>query len=121
MLCTMGALAQYLFWRFELAREPPPDFRTRQSWYKIKLLVGKNVCEELSYDAQRETTWRILTKAEAVGSKVTHMPRVKGTQDGERRGGEKPEVSLSLLKPTELSYAKYLSMCTASDAGRLGS
>jgi hypothetical protein len=90
----MGALAQYLFWRFELAGEPPPDFRTRKSWYKTKLLLGRVVGEELSYNAQRDTTWRILTAAEATGSKVTHMPRIKGTQDGERLGGEKPEVSL---------------------------
>ena len=92
LLCTMGALAQYLFWRFEVAGESPPDFRTRASWYKNKLLQGKVADEALSYDAQRETTWRILAAAEATGSKVTHMMRIKGTQDGERRGGEKPEV-----------------------------
>jgi len=52
----MGALAQYLFWRFELAGEPPLDFRTRKSWYKTKLLLGRVVGEELLYNAQRDTT-----------------------------------------------------------------
>ena len=47
----MGALAQYLFWRFELAGEPPLDFQTRKSWYKTKLLLGKVAGEELLYNA----------------------------------------------------------------------
>src|SRR5205814_1258175 len=82
LLCTMGALAQYLFWCFELAGEPPLDFQMRKSWYKTKLLLGKVTGEELSYDTQCDTTWRILMAAEAPGSKVMHLMWVKGTQDG---------------------------------------
>jgi hypothetical protein len=107
----MGALAQYLFWRFELAGEPPLDFRTRKSWYKTKLLLGRVVGEELSYDAQRDTTWRILTAAEAAGSKVTHMVRVKGTQDRERLRGEKPKVSLFEVHRALLTIYVYSWRC----------
>ena len=115
LLCTMGALAQYLFWHFELAGEPPLDFQMRKSWYKTKLLLGKVTGEELSYDAQCDTTWRILMAAEAPGSKVTHLMQVKGTQDGERLGGEKPEVSLFEVDKAMLTIYVYSWRCR--DAG----
>ena len=111
LLCTMGALAQYLFWHFKLAGEPPPDFWMRKSWYKTKLLLGRVVGKELSYNAQCDTTWRILMVAEAAGSKVMHMMRVKGTQDGERLGGEKPEVSLFEVHRAMLTIYVYSWRC----------
>ena len=111
LLCAMGTLAQYLFWCFELAGEPPPDFWMHKSWYKTKLLLGRVIGKELSYDAQRNTTWRILMAAEATGSKVTHMMQVKGMQDGERLGGEKPEVSLFEVHRAMLTIYVYSWQC----------
>ena len=50
-LCTMGALAQYFFWRWELSGEEPPDFQSRQSWYGNKVLVGEDKWKGISYTA----------------------------------------------------------------------
>jgi hypothetical protein len=35
-LCTMSALAQYFFWRWEISGEEPLDFQSQQSWYGKK-------------------------------------------------------------------------------------
>ena len=74
-------------------------------------MLGRVAGEELLYDAQRDTTWRILTAAEAPGSKVTHMVRVKGTQDGERLGGEKPKVRLFEVYRAMLTIYVYSWRC----------
>lgn len=39
LLCSHGALAQYLFWRFHVSGEEPPSFERRKAWYDIRLLV----------------------------------------------------------------------------------
>jgi len=37
VICTLGALAVYLFWRWEFSGEPFPDFSHRAAWYDRKL------------------------------------------------------------------------------------
>jgi Centromere DNA-binding protein complex CBF3 subunit, domain 2 len=37
-LCPVGALARWFLYRWEITRETPPDFRSRESWYQIPLL-----------------------------------------------------------------------------------
>jgi hypothetical protein len=49
LFCTQGALAQLLFWRWHIAGEAPPSFRRRKDWYRIKVLVGRDREQELSY------------------------------------------------------------------------
>lgn len=49
LLCTQGALAQLFFWRWHVTGELPPSFRCRQDWYRIKVLVGQDREEEISY------------------------------------------------------------------------
>ncbi|KAE8269713.1 hypothetical protein A4X09_0g2635 [Tilletia walkeri] len=38
-VCSVGAFAMYLFFRFHVFSEPVPDFSSRDSWYRIKLLI----------------------------------------------------------------------------------
>lgn len=38
-LCTMGALAQYLFWRWYISGDRVPNFQRRQDWYRLRVLV----------------------------------------------------------------------------------
>ncbi|KAJ0134502.1 Uncharacterized protein HZ326_22451, partial [Fusarium oxysporum f. sp. albedinis] len=59
LFCTQGALAQLFFWRWHVAGEPSPSFRRRQDWYRIKVLVGRDREQELSYPTQLQETWRI--------------------------------------------------------------
>src|SRR5437764_2338198 len=49
MKCTMGALAQYLFWRWHVSGEEAPVFRHRKDWYNIKILKGEDKAKELAY------------------------------------------------------------------------
>jgi hypothetical protein len=60
LLCTQSALAQLFFWRWHISGEPPPSFRCRRDWYRIKLLVGQDRQEEISYSTQLQDTWRVF-------------------------------------------------------------
>ena len=65
LLCSQGAMAQYFFARWSLAGERPPDFRSRRSWYRTKLLVARagKEDEQVSYPAQYEAMWRAFAAA----------------------------------------------------------
>jgi len=93
LLCTQGALAQLFFWRWHVAGEPPPSFRHRQDWYRIKVLVGKNREEELSYSTQLQETWRVFGAVGLSTAKKTHLPRRAGAQDAETYGTSLAQIS----------------------------
>jgi hypothetical protein len=93
LFCTQGALAQLLFWRWHIAGEAPPIFRQRKDWYRIKVLVGQDREQELSYPTQLQETWRIFGAAGLVSSKKTHLPRRVGAQDAETHGSSLAQIS----------------------------
>jgi hypothetical protein len=93
LLCTQGALAQLLFWRWHIAGEAAPTFRRRQDWYKIKLLVGRDREQEMSYPTQLQDTWRIFGAAGVISSTKTHLPRRVGAQDAETHGTSLAQIS----------------------------
>ncbi|KAH7461576.1 hypothetical protein FOMA001_g19032 [Fusarium oxysporum f. sp. matthiolae] len=93
LLCTQGALAQLFFWRWHVAGEPSPSFRRRQDWYRIKVLVGRDREQELSYPTQLQETWRIFGAAGLMASKKTHLPRRVGAQDAETHGTSLAQIS----------------------------
>ena len=93
LLCTQGALAQLLFWRWHVAGEAPPSFRCRSDWYRIKVLVGQNCEQELSYPTQLQETWRVFGAAGIISSKKTHLPRRIGAQSAETYGTSLAQIS----------------------------
>ncbi|KAG6989224.1 High-osmolarity-induced transcription protein 1 [Fusarium oxysporum f. sp. conglutinans] len=93
LFCTQGALAQLFFWRWHVAGEPSPSFRRRQDWYRIKVLVGRDREQELSYPTQLQETWRIFGAAGLMASKKTHLPRRVGAQDAETQGTSLAQIS----------------------------
>ena len=93
LLCTQGALAQLLFWRWHVSGEAPPSFRRRQDWYRIKVLVGREREKEISYPAQLKETWRAFGAAGVVSTKKTHLPRRQGAQDAETHGTSLAQIS----------------------------
>jgi hypothetical protein len=93
LFCTQGALAQLLFWRWHIAGEAPPTFQQRKDWYRIKVLVGRDREQELSYPTQLQETWRIFGAAGLVSSKKTHLPRRVGAQDAETHGSSLAQIS----------------------------
>ena len=93
LLCTQGALAQLLFWRWHVSGEAPPSFRRRQDWYRIKVLVGRDREQELSYPTQLQETWRVFGAAGVASSGKTHLPRRVGAQDAETHGSSLAQIS----------------------------
>ena len=81
------------FWRWHVAGELPPSFRYRQDWYRIKVLVGKNREEELSYSTQLQETWRVFGAVGLSTAKKTHLPRRAGAQDAETYGTSLAQIS----------------------------
>ena len=92
-LCAMGALAQYLFWRWHMSGEPAPSFRRREDWYRIKLLMGASPTEEFSYNQQNKSLTAAFEAAGVTVDAVTHITRKKGLQSAEALGVPEPQVS----------------------------
>jgi hypothetical protein len=95
LLCSQGAMAQYFFARWSLGGERPPNFRSRRSWYRTKLLVARPGKEEeqLSYPAQYEAVWRAFAAAGIHSVKKTHAMRGCGIRSGELHGVDEEQVS----------------------------
>uniref|UniRef100_A0A0D2XSB1 High-osmolarity-induced transcription protein 1 n=1 Tax=Fusarium oxysporum (strain Fo5176) TaxID=660025 RepID=A0A0D2XSB1_FUSOF len=74
-------------------KTPSPSFRRRQDWYRIKVLVGRDREQELSYPTQLQETWRIFGAAGLMASKKTHLPRRVGAQDAETHGTSLAQIS----------------------------
>jgi hypothetical protein len=76
-LCSLNAVAQYLFWRWHIAGEQPPSFKSRSQWYRLKLLVaGDDPTQMLSYTAQYNCCQACLQEAGVAGTGgVTHCMR----------------------------------------------
>lgn len=92
VLCTMGALAQYLFWRWHMSGEPAPNFRRRQDWYRLKVLAGEDPRVELSYGAQHEWCLAALQNAHITSDSVTHVMRGSGARHAELLGVSEAQV-----------------------------
>jgi hypothetical protein len=92
-LCTMGALAQYLFWRWHISGELAPNFQRRQDWYRLKVLVGEQPTEELAYSTHYDACLSAFQKAGISPKDVTHVPRSASTQEAERLGTREGQVS----------------------------
>jgi hypothetical protein len=92
-LCTIGALAQYLFWRWHISSKPAPNFQHQQDWYKLKVLVGEQPTEELAYSTYYSACLSALQKAGISSEDITHIPRSSGSQEAKRLGTKEGQVS----------------------------
>ncbi|KAK4217014.1 hypothetical protein QBC37DRAFT_415804 [Rhypophila decipiens] len=108
LLCTQGALAQLLFWRWHIAGEPAPTFRHRQDWYNIKVLIGSDRMQELSYRTQLEETWRVFGAVGLTAEKKTHLPRRAGAQEAETHGTTLTQISQAGRWNTSILCKAYL-------------
>ncbi|XP_044720097.1 centromere DNA-binding protein complex CBF3 subunit [Hirsutella rhossiliensis] len=99
-LLTRGTIDAYIaavveLWRLRVAHgnantENP---RGAADWYRIKVLVGRDREQELSYPTQLQETWRIFGAAGLIASKKTHLPRRVGAQDAETHGTSLAQIS----------------------------
>ena len=78
-LCPIGALALYLFQRFDVEMEKWPSFHDRFEWYKTKLLAMMNDPHTaMSYSTHRELCNDAFRKANCHYLKGTHCGRHEG-------------------------------------------
>jgi hypothetical protein len=103
-LYTIGALAQYLFWRWHIAGEDPPDFSSHKAWYELKILVGANRFKLLLYETQADCCAAALAEAGIIADLVTHVCRSSSARLAELLGVLELEVSVLNL----LYYAIYI-------------
>jgi hypothetical protein len=97
LLCTQGALAQYLFYRFHIAEHNWPDFSAPSCWDAIKLLKGGNdPTKPLDATTQRKWIRGVFNEIGHYSSKTTHAGRRGGAQWAEIAGVSEEEVSAEL-------------------------
>ena len=75
VLYTIGALAMLFFQQWHLAGKAPPNFKSKKSWYKTKLLVGKNKDSKITYPTQYQDVMHAFEESGIISKKVTHAPR----------------------------------------------
>jgi hypothetical protein len=92
MLCTMGAAAQYLFWRWHCSGESPPSFRQRRDWYRVKVLRGEKLDGKISYATEYECTWKAFAGACINSVTKTHVMRGCGARAAELHGVSESQV-----------------------------
>ena len=93
VLYAIGALAMLFFQQWHLAGEAPPNFKSRKSWYKTKLLVGKNKDSKITYPTQYQDVIHAFEESGIVSKKVTHAPRKQGAGLADEHGVAESHVS----------------------------
>ncbi|CAD7063756.1 unnamed protein product, partial [Tilletia caries] len=80
-VCPIGALAMYLFYRFDVCSEDPPDFTTRRDWYdKFLLVSSKDPSSGIVWDQQAELLRKAFAELDITSSKLTHAMRGGGAR-----------------------------------------
>ncbi|EAS32210.3 uncharacterized protein CIMG_13776 [Coccidioides immitis RS] len=92
LLCTMAQTAFYLFYRWDIVREPPPQFHNRQDWYQLHLIKGDDVRKPLSYETQLDWIRRIYSGTGLSGLKKTHAGRAAGARHAEQVGVSEGQI-----------------------------
>lgn len=73
--CPIGAMALYLFMRFQVNGEQFPDLQRRDNWYKTVLFKDKSPTTAVTYHQQHHAAKKSHTSCGVKISKVTHAPR----------------------------------------------
>lgn len=92
LMCMLSALAFYLLFRWDLTKEPFPDFRTRPRWYDIRLIKGTGAGGKLSYSSQRDWVIKAFSYAGIVSNKKTHIGRSSGAKTAELKGVSEAQI-----------------------------
>ncbi|KAL3258479.1 hypothetical protein ABHI18_006016 [Aspergillus niger] len=92
MVCTMAHSAFYLFFRWNIGREPVPRFRRRPQWYNLHLLKGESAEKPLSYDTQLYWINRVFAQVGLNSVKKTHIGRSEGARWAELNGVSENQI-----------------------------
>lgn len=91
LLCVISQLAFYLFFQWNIVREPTPCFQQRQQWYDWYLLFGKTLTAPLSYATQLQWITQLFKAADVKSLKKTHV-RGNGAREGEINGASEHQI-----------------------------
>lgn len=75
--CPLSQLAFYLFFRWNIVREPPPHFQRRQNWYDLHLFRANVQHDQISYKCQLDWTNKIFDYINLSSLKKKPTPDVK--------------------------------------------
>jgi hypothetical protein len=92
LLCFLGALAQYLFFRWHCSGEKPPTFQTREAWYETKLLVAADPKAEMSWKRQYDDIVQVFGELGIKTDSITHALRKGGPQSAEMHGVSEKQI-----------------------------
>lgn len=83
LLCPLFTLALYFYWRFEVDREPIPDFTDRSQWNRARVFTGSEAGKPYTSDQQYRAIKRMHDKAEVRGH-VCHGARISASLEDDR-------------------------------------
>jgi len=86
LICTMAHTAFYLFYRWNVAGEPPPCFRRRELWYVLHFFNGEHASTKTAYDTRLGWINKMFTGADVMSLKETHAGRSQGAKHAELNG-----------------------------------
>jgi hypothetical protein len=92
MVCTMAHTAFYLFFRWNIIKEPVPEFRRRPQWYNLHFLKGESAEKAFSYDTQLYWTNRVFAQIGLNTVKKTHIGRSEGARWAELNGVSENQI-----------------------------
>lgn len=93
LVCPVGALAAYLFYRWHCSDEKFPSFNRRDDWYNTKLLLGKDLVEPITYQTQREQITQLFSRCGISSTQKTHALRSSEPLQQDLVGTPTDEVS----------------------------
>jgi hypothetical protein len=75
LLCTMSQAAFYLFYRWQMVGESPPQFRSRPQWYNFHFFKGSDREKPISYEIQLKWANEVYNAINLSTDKKTYAGR----------------------------------------------
>lgn len=92
LLCTMSQAAFYLFYRWQIVGESPPQFRSRPQWYNFHFFKGSDREKPISYEIQLKWANEVYEAINLFTNKKTHAGRAQGSKQAELEGVEENQI-----------------------------
>lgn len=88
----MSQAAFYLFYRWQIVGESPPQFRSRPQWYNFHFFKGSDREKPISYEIQLKWANEVYNAINLSTDKKTHAGRAQGSKQAELEGVEENQI-----------------------------
>jgi hypothetical protein len=92
LLCTMSQAAFYLFYRWQIVGESPPQFQSRPQWYYFYFFKGSDREKPISYEIRLKWANEVYEAINLSTDKKTHAGRAQGSKQAELEGVEENQI-----------------------------